>query len=237
MIIRSLELHNIRSYSNAHIRFPEGSVLLSGDIGAGKSSILVAIEFAFFGIKRGDISGSALLRHGQKEGHVVLNIEVEGKDVIIKRTLKRSKYGVKQDSGFLVVDGVKTEGTPEELKARVLDILGYPSDLLKKGKDLVFRFTVYTPQENMKSILFEGKEERLNTLRKVFGIDKYKRIRENATIYITELKGRKRNLQGRVYGLEEKIEARGQKIKEGEELKKKVDELVPMVNEKKKGSV
>ena len=52
MIIHSIKLHNIRSYLEEKIEFPKGSTLLSGDIGSGKSTILLAIEFALFGLKR-----------------------------------------------------------------------------------------------------------------------------------------------------------------------------------------
>jgi len=52
MILKSIVLDNIRSYAYQEIRFPRGSILLSGDIGAGKSTILHAIEFALFGIQR-----------------------------------------------------------------------------------------------------------------------------------------------------------------------------------------
>ena len=70
MLIRSVRLENIRSYTNETVEFPEGSTLLSGDIGSGKSTILLAIEFALFGLKKG--SGNSLLRHGKKEGSVEL---------------------------------------------------------------------------------------------------------------------------------------------------------------------
>ena len=49
MILKSLRLENIRSYLQQTIVFPQGRVLLAGDIGSGKSTILHAIEFAFFG--------------------------------------------------------------------------------------------------------------------------------------------------------------------------------------------
>ena len=52
MRINSVELRNIRSYEKASVKFPEGSVLLSGDVGSGKSSLLLAIEFTLFGIRR-----------------------------------------------------------------------------------------------------------------------------------------------------------------------------------------
>ena len=53
MIIKKITLKNIRSYENQVIDFPDGSTLLSGDIGSGKTSILLGIEFALFGLQPG----------------------------------------------------------------------------------------------------------------------------------------------------------------------------------------
>ncbi len=204
MILKSVRLNNIRSYISEAVGFPEGSTLLAGDIGSGKSTILLAVEFALFGILRGSSSGAELLRNGANEGFVELMISLEGKDVIIKRGLKRSKSSIAQTSGYIIQDNVKKEGTPVELKAWIIDLLGYPKDLLTKSKSLIYRYTVYTPQEDMKSILFEEKELRLDTLRKVFNIDKYKRIRENSITYTRELKARIREFQVLLNNYEEK---------------------------------
>ena len=56
----------------------------------------------------------------------------------------------------------------------------------------------------MKRILAEDKDIRLDTLRKVFNIDKYKKIRENATIFIRGLKEKKKEFEGFISDLEEK---------------------------------
>ena len=53
MRIRKIKLENIRSYQNEEVTFPSGSTLLSGDIGSGKTSILLGIEFALFGLQPG----------------------------------------------------------------------------------------------------------------------------------------------------------------------------------------
>ncbi|MCH8317397.1 MAG: AAA family ATPase, partial [Bacteroidetes bacterium] len=53
MKIKRLRLKNIRSYQDEEILFPEGSTLLSGDVGAGKTSILLAIEYALFCLQPG----------------------------------------------------------------------------------------------------------------------------------------------------------------------------------------
>jgi len=234
MILKSIKLQNIRSYLNQQIDFPVGSVLLSGDIGSGKSTILLAIEFALFGVKRKDLSGSALLRHGKKEGEVELKFGIDGKEITIKRKLKRGKEDIKQEAGYIISDGRKKEGTHIELKTQILDLLGYPKDLVTKSKDLVYRYTVYTPQEEMKQILMEDKDIRLDTLRKVFNIDKYKRIRENSQIFIRELKEKRKNCEGKIEDLEEKKKIKKQREQETEKFEEKIKELAPKLEKVKK---
>jgi len=187
MLLKNLKLNNIRTYKNSEIEFPSSSLMLSGDIGSGKSSILLAVEFALFGILRGELSGDSLLRNGEDEGSVELTFNL-GKDYTIKRTLRRTSKGIQQSSGYIIEDGAKTEGTAIELKTKILDILGYPQSLLTTSKSLVYRYTVYTPQEEMKRIIQEDSEVRLDILRKVFNMDKYKRIKENAHTYLVALK-------------------------------------------------
>ena len=190
MLVERIKLHNIRSYEDCEIEFPEGSILLSGDIGAGKSSILMALEFALFGLKT-EIQSSALLRKGKKQGYVEAEIKIGDKDIIIKRVLKlNSQNRAVQSAGYIIVNNAKEELSTEEMKNRILKLLGYPSELQKKKKSLLYRFTVYTPQEQMKQILFESREERLNTLRKLFGIDRYKRIKNNTSLLLTNLRVR-----------------------------------------------
>ncbi len=198
MLLTSLKLENIRSYVSQVINFPNGSVLLSGDIGSGKSTILLAIEFALFGILRTELSGSSLLRNGETKGSVELSFRIDETSYVIKRTLKKSKDTVTQESGYIVTDETKFEGTPIELKSKILEILGYPESMLSGSKSLIYRFTVYTAQEQMKHIIFEDKETRLNTLRKVFGIDKYKLIKDNSTILTRELKSRKNEISSKL---------------------------------------
>ena len=130
MIIKSIILQNIRSYLSEEVTLPTGTVLLSGDIGSGKSTILLAIEFALFGISKGMLSGEALLRHGKQTGSVELTFSFDGKDITICRNLKRLKEAVRQDEGFITTYGIRQACSAEELRARVLELLGYPKELL-----------------------------------------------------------------------------------------------------------
>ena len=159
MLIKKVKLENIRSYLNGEIEFPNGSVLLAGDIGSGKSSVLLAVDFALFGIRGNDLSGSSLLRNGKDNGSVEVHLDIDGKDIIIKRNLKRTKNSVAQDSGYILINGDKKDVSTLELKDYVLGLLNYPKGLLTKRKNLIYRYTVYTPQEEMKAILVGEKDD------------------------------------------------------------------------------
>ena len=225
MILRGLRLENIRSYNSAEISFPEGAVLLSGDIGSGKSTILLAMDFALFGIQKPDLPGASLLRHGKEQGSVELTFEVGGKEYSILRTLKRKKDTVTQSSGHIIAGGAKKELTARELRAFVLELLGYPSEALKKNSALIYRYTVYTPQEQMRHIIEADPDERLDLIRRLFGIDKYKRIAENAETFARELRGKVREISGSVQDLDEKQSRRKELAKEREEGAKELKEL------------
>lgn len=210
-------LKNIRSYEFLEIIFPEGSTLLSGDIGSGKTSILLAIEFALFGLQPGQ-RGSSLLRNGSDEGGVSMEFEIDGKNILIERTIKRGSKSISQDYSAITVDGEKKEISVTELKSSVLELLSYPREFSKK-QNLLYKFTVYTPQEEMKQIILQDSETRINTLRHVFGIDKYKKILENTATVLIKIREEKRFKEALVSNLEQ--EKRDFFLKENELSEKK----------------
>ena len=216
MRIKKITLNNIRSYENEEIEFPKGSTLLSGDIGCGKTSVLLAIEFALFGLQPGQ-RGTYLLRNGKDSGGVIMEFEVDGKSIIVERTLKRGK-SVSQDYAALTIEGEKQEMAVTELKSRVLDILNYPKEFSKK-QNVLYKFTVYTPQEEMKQIILQDVSTRVNTLRHVFGIDKYKKIIENVSIVATKIREEKRIKEALVSNLEEEKQLIVSKEKELAKMK------------------
>lgn len=187
MIIKKLKLKNIRSYKDFEIEFPVGTILLSGDIGAGKTSILLGLQFALFGLQPGQ-KGASLLRQGEENASVRLNIELDGEQVEIERSLKKAKNGsITQEDGSIIVGKEKYELSTSELKNKVISLLDYPKEFAKKS-DLLYKFTVYTPQEGMKEIVNEKPETRLDLIRHIFGVDRYKRIKENAQIFLQKIK-------------------------------------------------
>ena len=187
MLFKKLILENIRSYENLEIEFPKGSVLLAGDIGSGKTSILLGLQFALFGLQPGQ-KGSSILRQGSDNAYTCLKIEIDGEIITLERTIKKSKSGsITQDSSVITTGVKREELSTSEMKDRVIKLLNYPKEFAKKS-NLLYKFTVYTPQEEMKAIVQEKPEVRLDTLRHIFGIDRYKRIKENAAILLQKIK-------------------------------------------------
>jgi len=239
MLLQKLKIENLRSYDKGEISFPKGSTLLSGDIGTGKTTILLAIEFALFGLQPGQ-KGTSILRNVSDHGRVILECIIDGKEVVIERTLKRTKKSVSQDYTSISIDGEKFEGAVTEVKSKILDLLNYPTEFAKKT-NILYKFTVYTPQEEMKQIILESGDIRLNTLRHVFGIDKYKRITENISILVSRLREKIRINEGIIFDLEEnKKELREKKnnlivLKEKQvELIKKYEEAMELSSIKEK---
>ena len=203
MIFNTLMMENIRSYQKDKIEFPSGTSLFEGDVGSGKSTILMAVEFALFGL--GNQKGDALLRKGSKKGSVRLDFSVDGKDYQVKRTLTRGKNNsIRQEKGILGVDGKKIQLSPSEIKERILDILNFKEPLNPRAQSVIFRYAVYTPQEEMKFILSQNPDLRLQTLRKAFGIEDYKIATENASSISKIIKDKVNYLSGQISDIDQK---------------------------------
>jgi len=223
MIIKSLKLENIRSYERASIEFPLGTILFEGDVGSGKSTILLAIEFALFGL--GNQKGASLLRTGTKEGSVTLKFEVDGKEYEVHRSLVRRGRSVQQgDDGYIKSsEGVK-HLSPSELKHEILDILKFNEPPNPKAQSVIYRYAVYTPQEEMKAILWARPDQRLQTLRKAFRIEDYRIAVDNASNLAKLISRKVTFLNGQIADLEDKkklVEEKQKAVKENEKLLEK----------------
>ena len=200
MLLKSIDLHNIRSYDKLHLEFPSGYVLLEGDVGSGKSTILMAIEFALFGL--GTVRADSLLSKRERRGEVVLAFEVDGVKYEVGRTLTARDGKVTQDpkGSYFLAGDAREPLTASDLKARVLQVLKFREPTNPRSQSRVYRYAVYTPQEEIKSILeASGRED---VIRRAFGVEDYKTAADNADTLRMQIKGKKDRLTGRFAKLE-----------------------------------
>ncbi|TXT61815.1 MAG: hypothetical protein BAJALOKI2v1_10085 [Promethearchaeota archaeon] len=230
MILKEVKINNIRSIKNIKISFPPSSILFFGDIGSGKSSVLKAIEFALFGIlSAGDLSGSSLLRRGENKASVELSFYVNGKNFTVKRELKEnsSRGTVTQEEGTFIEDGKEYDYSPTELRKKILEILNYSVSRYERAHKIpLFRYTVYTPQEQIKEILRADPEERFEILKDIFGIEKYETILKNVDVL-------KDYLRNQTNKLETKIEDIGTPEDEIPEIEKSIENKKTELEEQK----
>ncbi|KPJ83571.1 MAG: hypothetical protein AMS17_17345 [Spirochaetes bacterium DG_61] len=230
MRLKSLTLQNIRSYTDHSIDFRDGISLFEGDIGSGKSSILNAIEFALFGL--GNLSGAHLLRVGETRGGVELSLEVNERDYIFGRSLSRRSGKVSQDGCYIVEDGVQTHYNATDMKRRALQILNFREPLSPRSHSVIYRFAIFTPQEQMKEVVNQRPDKRKETLRKAFGIEEYDVAVSNADLIrrglLSEIRILKTSEQ-EIVGINVKMEEEERNRVEAEgkitEAKKELDDV------------
>ncbi|MGA3193147.1 MAG: SMC family ATPase [Candidatus Bathyarchaeia archaeon] len=218
MILKSLRLENIRSYREQAITFPMGTTLFEGDIGSGKSTILMAIEFALFGL--GSEKGGALLKAGAKKGLVTLCFEVDGKEYEACRSLERKAKSIQQVDCNLKTEGAVLHLSASEMKQRILDILAFNEPADPKAQSVIFRYAIFTPQEEMKAIIWMRADSRLQTLRKAFRIEDYRIAQDNSKTLANSIKEKSIKLASHAADLEscrEKCKARKGEIAKCEE--------------------
>jgi exonuclease SbcC len=233
-------MENIRSYDEQTVAFPMGTTLFEGDIGSGKSTILMAIEFALFGL--GSEKGGALLKAGAKKGLVRLGFEVDGKEYEACRSLERKANRVQQSDCSLKTEGMLLHLSASELKERVLDILSFNEPPDPKAQSVIYRYAIFTPQEEMKAIIWMRADSRLQTLRKAFRIEDYRIAQDNCATLAKSIKEKSIKLASHASDLErcrEKCSTKKGEIAKCEEelaslarTKTELDEKVTILRDK-----
>ncbi|HIE41100.1 MAG TPA: hypothetical protein EYP80_00385 [Candidatus Aenigmarchaeota archaeon] len=113
--IKSVSLMNVKSYSNeTTVEFQKGTNAISGENGAGKSTIIEAIGYALFD-SRPYTNMKSMIRHGKKSGEVRVSVRgVDGRDYLIVRSIGGN-------SKFYVLDEALHSKISSERKEEVLN--------------------------------------------------------------------------------------------------------------------
>lgn len=175
----------------------EGIYLITGDTGAGKTTIFDAITFALYGEASGDDREPKMLRSNYADPAAETFVEFiftyHGKDYRVKRnpTYERAKQRG---------EGTTTQQTDAELELPH-GTIGRLSEVNKKIEEILgltrdqFVQIAMIAQGEFRKVLHASTDERMEIFRRIFSTDKYKkfqdRVKQDASKLNSEIKGQR----------------------------------------------
>ena len=219
MIIKELKLENIRSHEATVIEFAEGKTLIQGDIGSGKSSIMMSIEAALFGI-----DANKLIRKGKDDGIIELTFEIKDDEGIRKKYTVIRKLSKKKTKGYLIYhnEKEKSEDSIEELSRKITKILNISGTTRAQESLDIFNAFVHTKQDELKELVkgtnTSDIKNRNEILRKAFEMEAYEFANHNVKNLIDRIKAELKFGKGQISGIGE-LEKNRQEL--SEEINKK----------------
>ncbi len=182
-MIRKIKLHNWKSHGESEYSFTNGTNIIVGNMGAGKSSVLQAISYALFGtfseLKNRDLKIADIVNRASDVKNASVDLEIDaGKEILdITRTIED---GNSKEAMIHAKDGRLIAGTnPAQVNA-------YLKDVLKLDEDIFLR-TVYAKQNEIDLFLQLRPTERKMRLDELMSIDKFETARKNCVKLINQL--------------------------------------------------
>lgn len=225
-MITRVKLSNWKSHKNTIFQLSEGTNVLVGPMGSGKSSALEGITYALFGtlpsVKNRTIKLEDLIRNRpNKEESAEVQVEFEapdGNEYKVKRVIERGKgttYAEIRDSDGKLID-----------KPQSTRITEYVIRLLELDYDL-FEKMIYSEQNKLDYFLSLPPGKRKENLDRLLGIDKLENARKNTNTIINRLRDKKDNKKNDLKELreDEEINSLQQLEVKLKELKIKVTDL------------
>ncbi|KCZ71924.1 ATPase involved in DNA repair [Candidatus Methanoperedens nitroreducens] len=220
MLIKSVELKNIKSYSHETIEFMEGINGIYGQNGHGKTTILESIGYVLFDFL--PYNASDLLRHGEKSGYVA--ITVEGNDEIEYTIYRKigSDYYIKTP-----VDEIKG-------KKDVLDwIAGNLFYSVRSPDDLpsIFENAVGVPQGTFTTAFLQTPRTRKMIFDNILRVEEYQAAYANLLPVINSIKKNIDSMDKELLPLRTRTEKYQDVKKEKETLQIEIDGLKNEIKE------
>ncbi|MFL6375128.1 MAG: AAA family ATPase [Pyrinomonadaceae bacterium] len=165
MHITKIELENIKSHASAVFEFPRGTTAITGENGAGKTSIIEAVAWVLFDLL--EYKKEDFLKRGAAKGHARVTF-ISGLD--------EREYIVYRDTGtgYNVTDprlGTRIADKKEEVFRFLWQHLG-----LEPGTDLrsLFRQAIGVPQGTFTAIFLEGATDRKIAFDRLLKVEEYR---------------------------------------------------------------
>jgi len=183
-MIKKIILVNWRSHAKSTIEFANGTNIIVGRMGGGKSSIIDAICFALFGttpaVQHRRLKITDFIKNRPKEeseAEVTLIFTHRNDEYTVIRRIKR-KGGSEAE---IKKNGTRVEGPQSER------VTQYIEHLLEIDYELFTR-AIYSEQNRIDYFLTLGRGERKRQIDELIGIDKFENVRKNIGTVITRIK-------------------------------------------------
>lgn len=175
MIIKKLTLSAFGPYKGKETidfsQFENEIFLISGDTGAGKTTIFDAVCYALYGKTSGSLRKGGTLRNQdvdkKAESYAELTFTVRGKDYTVKRSTPEMKKPGEKPGPSPKAELIEPDGSvlKKEVSDRITEITGFDFDSFLRASIL--------PQGEFDKFLTANTDERCKTLRRVFGTNVY----------------------------------------------------------------
>lgn len=169
MHISKIEIENIKSHVATTIEFSRGTTAITGENGAGKTTIIESIAWVLFDLL--EYKKEDFVRRGAKKGSVTVTFE---------SGLDEREYVVYRDTGagYHVIDPrlqMRIADKKEEVFRFLWQHLG-----LEPGTDLksLFRQAIGVPQGTFTAIFLEGSTERKIAFDRLLKVEEYRQAAE-----------------------------------------------------------
>ncbi|RMF89530.1 MAG: hypothetical protein D6733_06095 [Methanobacteriota archaeon] len=167
MIIDEVRLRNFRSHRDTRLSLGQGTTVIIGDNGAGKTSILEAVSFALFKEKPDGVGVDELISLGKTEGEVSVTFHSNGRGYRVRRR-RDVKRGAESYLYLLEGDGERLLAKGErEVTGEVESILGMNGEL--------FTSAVYIKQGEIDSLLAADASTRKRHIGRLIGAEDVER--------------------------------------------------------------
>ncbi len=239
-MIKKVRLHNWKSHKDSEFEFKKGTNVLTGIIGAGKSTVVEAMCYALYGtfpaLNSKTVSLEEIIMNKpnqMEESRVELEFEYADKDYLVQRTVfsgKNANQAKMFEEGRLIA-GPK----PTEVTERVEKIIEMNYDLFSRA--------VYSEQNQIDFFLKLTPANRKKKFDEILGLDKYEKARKTNTTVINRIK---KNVEDRKElikkssetidenALKELQQKKEEKEKKEKELKEKIEKGKKELEDKKK---
>lgn len=221
MILKSVELRNVKSYRKQIIEFEEGINGISGENGHGKTTILEAIGYVLFDYlpyKEADF-----LRRGEKSGYVSIEVQdSKGNNYILTRKLgSTSQYTVKGANLYLTGKKDVIEWIMQNLFTGVSDYHELP---------IIFENAVGVPQGMFTSIFMQTPTKRKRTFDEILRVDEYRDAYDELRSVMTLIEDRIDRTENEIDKLRIRTESYEEKKQERKKLITAIDHLKKLLD-------